>query len=123
MLRDYIKRMIVTAAVFVCVALSASAIGKWDFKVDGIYYKILSSTDKTVAVANSSANPDPTKYAEESYSGDVVIPSTVTDSYGMTYSVVKINKYAFHTCSSLTSVKIPTSVVEIDDEVFVENLC
>lgn len=115
-----VKRFVLTLS-FGCVMLSAAAVGKWDFKADGVYYKILSSTDKIVAVANSSANPDPTKYAEESYSGDVVIPSTVTDSYGMIYSVVKINKYAFHTCSNLTSVKIPTSVVEIDDEVFVDN--
>lgn len=121
MLRDYIKRMLATAGVFVCVALSVSAVGKWDFKFEGINYKIVSMTDKTVAVANSSANPDPSKFATESYSGDVVIPSTVTDSYGEIYSVVKINKYAFHTCSSLTSVTIPASVTEIEDEVFVEN--
>ena len=54
--------------------LCATAVAAHDFEVGGIYYNILSETDKTVEVTkknNTTSSP---------YTGDVVIPSTVVAS-------------------------------------------
>ena len=83
-------------ALLLSVALSGYA---ESFSVGGIYYG-KNSDGKTVYVTYNS------------YSGSVVIPSTVTYS-GTTYSVTSIGSYAFHNCSGLTSVTIPNSVTSI----------
>ena len=81
-------------------ALTAMA---YDFEVDGIYYSISSSTDKTVSVTYRS-------YSK--YSGEIIIPEMVT--YNDTeYSVKEIGDYAFRGCTGLTSVIIPNSVTSI----------
>ena len=90
-----------------CMSVSAH-----DFKVDGIYYNITSSTDKTVAVTYLGSNLDSSKY-----SGEVKIPESVTYN-GKTYSVTSIGSYAFYKCSSLTSVELPNSVTSIDVHAF-----
>ena len=59
-----------------------------DFEVDGIYYKILSETDKTVEVTYKGSSDS--EYSNE-YIGNVVIPTTVTKS-ATTNSIV-INSY------------------------------
>ena len=92
-----------------CMSVSAH-----DFEVDGIYYDIISSTDKTVAVTyqgNSSSS-----YSNEYY-GEVKIPESVTYS-GDTYSVTSIGNYAFFNCSILTSVEIGNSVTSIGEFAF-----
>ena len=77
----------------------------YDFTIDGIYYiKNSDGTSVTVTYKTTSYN---------SYSGSVVIPSTVT--YNDTeYSVTSIGDYAFYYCSGLTSVTIPNSVTSIE---------
>ena len=97
-----------------CVALLALVLCNTplfaeDFEVDGIYYNITSSTDKTVAV--TYRGPYYYSYSDE-YSGAVTIPESVTYS-GNTYSVTSIGYGAFFGCSSLTSVEIPNSVTSI----------
>ncbi|MBD5397530.1 leucine-rich repeat domain-containing protein [bacterium] len=82
--------------------LSAHA---YDFKVDGIYYNIISDT--SVEVTHRYGD-----YSQASYSGSVVIPSTVTYG-GKTYPVTTIGVYAFYYCKGLTSVTIPESVTSI----------
>ncbi len=72
-----------------------------DFEVDGIYYNITS--DNEVEVTNRS---------DVKYSGDVVIPSTVTYQ-GTTYSVTTIGYGAFKYCDGLTGVNIGNSVTSI----------
>ena len=76
-----------------------------DFEVNGIYYNITSSTDKTVEVTYRDF------YLNE-YSGAVTIPESVTCN-GKTYSVTSIGYRAFEDCSGLTSVVIPNSVTSI----------
>ena len=88
------------------MALSGYA---YSFSVDGVYYSE-NSDGKTVYVTYKT-----TSY--NSYSGSVVIPSTVTYS-GTTYSVTSIGKYAFYECRGLTSVTIPNSVTSIDSSTF-----
>ncbi len=53
----------------------------------------------------------------ESYSGDVVIPETVTYNSNE-YTVTRISDRAFNGCSSLTSVTIPATVKKIGEAAF-----
>ena len=85
-----------------------------DFEENGIYYKITSSSDLTVAVTCKGTYGR--QYSNE-YSGDVTIPESV--SYGgKTYSVTSIGNSAFYECSGLTSITIPNSVTSIGSDAF-----
>lgn len=75
------------------------------FEVDGIYYSIYSSTNKTVSVA------------ENQYEGVLVIPSSITYN-GSVYSVVEISSNAFFDCTNLLSVTVPSSVTFIGENAF-----
>ena len=96
------------AALFILL-LSVAGMKKgyaYDFVVNGIYYKITSSTvPQTVEVTYKT-----TSY--NSYSGSVTIPSSITRN-GITYSVTSIGNRAFLDCTELTSVTIPNSVTKI----------
>ena len=85
----------------------------WAFYTGGIYYKILSSSDKTVAVTYKSYSFD----YQSDYSGNVTIPETVTHN-GTEYRVTAIGGHAFYRCRGLTSVTIPESVTAIGDGAF-----
>ena len=87
--------------------ITASA---YDFMVDGIAYNVVSLPDLTCEVTQ----------ADTKYSGDIVIPSTVTYQ-GRTLTVIRIDggeDGAFYECSALTSVEIPNSVTTIDADAF-----
>ena len=103
-MKKIIRQLLVVAILF-SVSLSGYA---FDFVVNGIYYN-KNSDGKTVYVTFKDTNYN-------SYSGSVVIPSTVTS--GTTYSVTSIGKYAFYECRGLTSVTIPNSVTSIDSSTF-----
>lgn len=93
------------------LALCAYIFTSWahHFEVDGIYYNITSSTDRTVEVTFRGNYYN--SYNNE-YSGAVSIPESVIYN-GSTYSVTRIGYDAFSSCSGLTSVKIPNSVTAI----------
>ena len=99
-----------TALLLLC----ATVVAAHDFEVGGIYYNILSETDKTVAVTFKG-----TTYREYSneYSGSVVIPQSVTYN-GSTYRVTSIGTSAFYGCSGLTSIVIGNSVTSIGSSAF-----
>ena len=67
------------------------------FIKDGIKYKVLDKNSVSV-VANS-------------YSGEVVIPESVT--FGNTFNVISIADNAFYNCKGLTAVSLPASVKSI----------
>lgn len=110
------KQTILKSLMLIAVLLTSNAVCAYDFESGGIYYNILSDTDKTVSVTYKDIN-------NNSYTGEVAIPSTVTLGEN-TYSVTYIGKKAFERCSSLTSVTIERSVTIIGNYAFAgcENL-
>lgn len=84
----------------------------YDIEVNGIYYN-LSGTNATVTYPTASA---PTADGQNTYTGDIVIPSTI-ESGGTTYTVTTIGANAFFR-STITSVEIPNTVTEIQKEAF-----
>ena len=95
------------AVVGLLVGINAFA---YNFEKDGIYYKILSETDKTVEVTYRYSNGG-------TYTGAITIPPTLIYN-SITYSVAKIGHSAFYECSGLTEVTIPNSVTIIDYDAF-----
>ena len=95
--------------VFVVVLLGILPVSAYDFQVDGIYYNI---NGEEVTVTNETGESN-----SNSYSGDVVIPSSVSYE-GKSYSVTSIGEYAFQNCFHVTSVMIPETVVSIGDFAF-----
>ncbi len=106
-----IKRAMMVLAVLLSTCVSSWAAEDFDadFEVDGIYYNISGSN----ATVTREYNDAP--YG--SYSGDVVIPETVTYN-GTTYNVTAIGKQAFKSCIKLNTVTIPKSVASIDVSAF-----
>ena len=84
------------------LSMTASAV-----KIDDIYYK-LNSADKTAEVVSTRFR----------YTGDVVIPSSVTYE-GVDYSVTGIGNQAFYASADLISVSIPNSVASIGIGIFI----
>ena len=103
--------LLFTALLLLCSVGTATA---HSFEVDGIYYYITSSTNKTVEVTYKG--PYSISYSNE-YTGSVVIPESVTCN-GSTYSVTSIGREAFFDCDGLTSITIPNSVTSIGSSAF-----
>ena len=78
-------------------------------EVDGIRYWIKDAAAKIAYVTNLPKG--------RSYSGEVVIPSTVQIG-GDTYQVKKVGNYTFSHCNSLTAVTLPASIEEVKDMAF-----
>ena len=93
--------------LFVLMLLSVLVCAQTE--INGIYYN-LNSTNK---VAEVTKVPSGTS----KYTGNIVIPKTVTDG-GVTYSVTTIGITAFFDCSGLTFITIPNSVTSIGSSAF-----
>ena len=81
--------------------------------VDGLYFDF--NSDGTAAVS-PHIKYGPGEYSQD-YSGDVVIPPTVTYNK-RNYRVTSINEGAFSHCSDLNSVTIPNSITYIGHDAF-----
>ena len=100
------KKLIVFLFSLILSVVFSTSASAYDVKVDGIYYTLISK-GKTAAVTSG----------EEKYSGEVVIPSSITVE-GQEYPVASIGERAFSGCSGLTSVTIPNSVTSIGESAF-----
>ena len=98
------KLFFLLVAIFATTCLWAD-----DFEVNGIYYNYLNENNVEVTYSRFSNS--------EKYSGEVIIPSTVTYN-GTTYNVTSIGERAFSQCSSLSSITIPNSVTSIGNSAF-----
>ena len=98
-------------SLFALLSIAVSAQAQTYFEVDGIRYRVWQEpweeNPGEVYVAKNESGD---------YSGDIVIPATVT--YTKTYKVKGIDSQAFKECTGLTSVTIPDGVITIDYEAF-----
>lgn len=124
------KQIIIKSVLLLNVLVMSGKAFAYDFKVDGIYYDILSDT--TCEVTKENLNYE--------YDGDIIIPEQVTyrrktmrvtaiggaafsGNTGLTSveipnSVTTIGLNAFTGCTGLTSIDIPNSVKNIGEEAF-----
>lgn len=112
------KRFLLLLIAF--MPMFAMAYG-YDFVVDGLYYKITSSSDLTVEVTYKTMTKRYEKingfqrefytYISD-YSGDITIPTSIVYK-DKQYKVTGIGSNAFSDCEKLTSVNIPNSVFSI----------
>lgn len=77
----------------------------YDFEVDGKYYYIKSAADKTVVLTYNN-------YASGKYSGDFVIPETVTYN-DVTFHVIGCDWDTFRECD-ITAIHIPKGFTSFD---------
>ncbi len=75
-------------------------------KIGDLYYFL--SNDGTAEVIQSP----------NGYSGDIVIPASVTSINGTTYHVTNIGNDAFSGCGDITSITIPDGVTSIESHAF-----
>lgn len=95
------RNMKLNILFFLLALLSSMQARAYDAEIDDIYYEF-SNYEATVTYGNSF----------NSYSGNVVIPETVTYNDN-TYRITSIGNRAFQYCSSLASVTIPEGVKSI----------
>ncbi len=103
---ENMKQLNITLLLTLLMSMVGAKALAYDAKINGIYYNF-SGTNATVTYySNSSENN------RNAYSGNVVIPESVTYN-GTTYSVTSIGNEAFEFCYGLTGVTIPNSVTSI----------
>ena len=71
----------------------------YDFESNGMYYNILSASDRTVSLTYKDENFN-------SYSGDIVIPSIVKYKE-IDFVVENVDYYTFRECKNLKSITLP----------------
>ncbi len=100
-------------SIFLLALLSgAGTMFASDTSVDGIWYNFDGNLTAEVTFQGDAYN----SYSDR-YSGEVVIPASVTYN-AQTYTVTSIGKYAFYKCSGLISVTIPNTVTSIGEGAF-----
>ena len=104
---ESMKKVFVFLFSLILSVIFSTSASAYDVKIDGIYYNLISKV-KTAEV---------TRNVEVEYSGEVVIPSSITVE-GKEYTVTSIGKQAFYDCSGLTSISIGNSVTSIGEMAF-----
>ena len=96
------KKILFLFLIFMPLMASADPV-----EIDGIYYNLVSKAQIAEVTRSNSSY----------YSGEVIIPLTVTYEEKI-YNVTSIGNNAFSYCSGLTSVTIPNSVTSIGESAF-----
>ena len=99
----------ISFACIILITCTLSAKADYDFKVNNINYNIKSLEERTCVVCNPSGGYSVS--TDPNYTGDFVIPSVVNNN-GTSFTVVGIEMRAFSQ-SSITSITMPNSVIEI----------
>ena len=107
------KRTLLFLAV---VIASISNVSAFDVEINGIAYNKLLEADKTLEVTYHIPAPDSWSKPVGDYSGDVVIPSTVTID-GTDWTVIAIGDNAFSS-STVNSLTIPNTVTTVGQQAF-----
>lgn len=101
---------LVTLAIFtLCFSMKASA--DTIVEIDGIYFKIFSSSKTVIVIKPTMANQN-----NEPYSGNITIPGSITNN-NVSYPVTEIDKEAFKGCI-LTNLTLPGSIIKIGNDAF-----
>lgn len=103
---------VLSFTLFLVALFTQQNVYAYDFEVDGIYYNVISFEQMTAGVTHDANYTPPISH----YSGSISIPSSVTYN-GKTFSVVSILNEAFIQ-STVTSVNLPNSIIEICDGAF-----
>lgn len=101
-----LTKFILAMSLSMASMASTTNLMAYDFKVDDIYYNITDKVNYNVGVTYK------TQSAPGSYSGDIIIPETV-EYNGTIYNVTSIEQSAFRYSTSLTSVVVPNSILNI----------
>ena len=96
MKKHYIKKLFATVAVLLC-SITANA---YDFEVDGLYYNLLSATEKTCELVGSKSSIK-----------NVSIPASVT-TRGLSLKVVSIKESAFEGNTNVQTVSFVGSLMK-----------
>ena len=92
-------------SMLLCLLASSIYAAAYDIYSNGIYYNVVSESEKTVEVTHGP------NYNE--YVGDITLTGYVDG-----FKVVAIGQSAFWNCGEMTSVTIPSTVTRIDDSAF-----
>ncbi len=102
------KNTITKIGVLLAMLLTVLSASAYDFKVDDLYYNVISLENMTCELASG----------DEKYSGDLIIPETVVYN-GRQFSVIGIEYGVFISCRSLKSIVLPNSVTALRMRMFV----
>ena len=110
------KKLLQTTLLLLALLLP-NVVNAHDFEVNGIYYLGYSNGNATVTFSGNIWWGWEEQDYHYTYSGDVVIPSSVTYN-GKTYTVTGINDGAFYGCVFASTLSLPASIVAIGDNAF-----
>lgn len=100
--------------IIAALPLTVSA-DEWGVEVNGLWYNLHDATEGSSAYAEVISSQ-----SGSSYSGDIIIPSSVKNG-DVDYPVTRVDNYAFSSCYDVTSVSFPTSLKSIGDHGFYDN--
>lgn len=96
---------------FISLTFSLAAMTSSAIVVDNICYDL--SDNEATVIAPAEGEP--------AYSGAVIIPETISDGNGNSFTVTAIGQRAFYGADQLSAVILPHSIVTIESEAFAES--
>lgn len=105
-------------ALSILLLMAVLGVRAVEFAVDGVNYKVTSSnTVSVLPYGSSGSSGGGITGLNNGYTGDVVIPETVTNN-GVAYTVTAAEEETFSYSSKLTSVSLPATVTELGEVPF-----